>query len=320
MKNKTKKLLLIIFITLFSIISLSLFDISSANATSIFNILGNSFRGAQLYDNWMAVLDVSAPDGNSPFWYLQDTNKVEGADTWRCQECHGWDYKGNQGAFANGNHVTGFIGIQNMIGKSNEEIINYLNGTNNIEHDFSAYLSEKDMNDLAAFMQTKQVDLELLVNYDTREILGHKENGQVYYQETCQECHGEFGSDIIVSHDGFMMYISDLAYADPWQAIHHTRFGKPIIENNHAFEEYGLSIYKITDILAYVQSLPTYNTKEQLQKYNPILTIDTSNQGKIDSILFIGIILLVFIIISWFIISLELKKQETKMALKPNKK
>ena len=319
MKNETKKIL-ITFAVLFTIVScLSLIETSKVNATNFFNILGNAFRGAQLYDNWMAVLDMNAPDGNSPFWYLQDTNKLEGEDTWRCQECHGWDYKGSEGAFANGNHVTGFIGIQNMIGKSNEEIINYLNGTNNLEHDFSEYLSEKDMNDLAAFMQTKQVDLKLLVDYDTRQIIGHKENGAVYYQETCQECHGEKGNNIIISHDGFMMYISDLAYVDPWQAIHHARFGKPMMEFNHAFEEFGLSIYKIADIFSYVQTLPTYNTEEQLQKYNPVLTIDTSNQGGIISILIGGGILLFIIIFSWVIVSKELKKQEFKNIKNLNK-
>lgn len=319
MKKDTKKTIFVSIVLLIFIITLSLFDASNVKAFGILNVLGNAFRGAQLYDNWMSVLDVNPPDGNAPFWYLQDTNKLEGIDTWRCQECHGWDYKGNEGAFANGNHVTGFKGIQDMVGKSNEEIIDYLNGTNNIEHDFSNYLSEKDMNDLAAFMQTKQVDLELLVNYDTREILGHKENGEVYYQETCQECHGELGSDIIVSHDGFTMFISDLSYADPWQAFHHARFGKPNIDVNHAFEEYGLSIYKLADILAYTQSLPTYNTKEQLQKYNPVLTIDTSNQGEINSILIFGSILLLLIIASWILISIELKKHEAEISSGKNK-
>ena len=313
--KKEMKLTIILIITILLITtSLILLETSQVNATSFLNVLGNAFRGAQLYDNWMAVLDVPAPEGEPILWYLQDTDKIQGADTWRCQECHGWDYKGDQGAYADGNHVTGFKGIQDMIGKTNEEIIAYLDGTNNIDHNFIEFFSEKEMNDLAAFMLTKQVDLKLLVNYDTREILGHQENGQVYYIDTCQECHGENAANIIVNHDGFDMYISDLAYVDPWQAIHHARFGKANLDVQHAFEESGLSLYKIIDVLAYVQTLPTNNTHEELEEYNPVVKIDTSSQGRVEPILVGGAIIFIFIASSWIIIAKNLKKQEKALS------
>ena len=34
-----------------------------------------------------------------------------GADTWRCKECHGWDYAGKDGAYGSGDHRTGIVGV-----------------------------------------------------------------------------------------------------------------------------------------------------------------------------------------------------------------
>ncbi len=65
-------------------------------------------RGAQLYDKWYAVLGVDPPAGNMPIWSRQTTNTRSGADTWRCSECHGWDYRGSQGEYQAGSHYTGF--------------------------------------------------------------------------------------------------------------------------------------------------------------------------------------------------------------------
>src|SRR3990172_4994333 len=72
--------------------------------------------GGKLYDNWMKTAGVATPAGNSPIWATQTTNKRIGADTWRCKECHGWDYKGKDGAYGGGSHRTGIAGILNTAG------------------------------------------------------------------------------------------------------------------------------------------------------------------------------------------------------------
>ena len=43
--------------------------------------------------------------------------------SWRCKECHGPDYKGNQGQYASGNHATGIKGIRGMAGADPERIM-----------------------------------------------------------------------------------------------------------------------------------------------------------------------------------------------------
>src|SRR3989304_6104209 len=60
---------------------------------------GDPIRGGLLYDQWWDVLEVDAPAEDQPLWGTQTTNTRSGADSWRCKECHGWDYKGVDGAY-----------------------------------------------------------------------------------------------------------------------------------------------------------------------------------------------------------------------------
>ena len=75
---------------------------------------GDPIRGGQLYDNWMATLGAVGPSQDHPLWQSrpdQTSNTRSGAATWRCKECHGWDYMGADGNYATGTHKTGFPGI-----------------------------------------------------------------------------------------------------------------------------------------------------------------------------------------------------------------
>ncbi|MBI4316176.1 MAG: hypothetical protein HY679_09580, partial [Chloroflexi bacterium] len=85
-------------------------------------LTGDPVRGGLLYDTWWEVIDsekghseamegMSEPTTDHPLWKTQTTNTRTGPDTWRCKECHGWDYKGVDGAYGGGSHKTGFAGI-----------------------------------------------------------------------------------------------------------------------------------------------------------------------------------------------------------------
>ena len=70
--------------------------------------------GGLLYDKWWKAAGLAEPTGNHPLWASRpDTtsNTRTGPDTWRCKECHGWDYKGVSGAYGTGSHKTGVAGI-----------------------------------------------------------------------------------------------------------------------------------------------------------------------------------------------------------------
>lgn len=53
--------------------------------------------GGQLYDNWMELTAGTAPSGTHPAY--PQTGSKKGKSTWRCKECHGWDYLGKDGGY-----------------------------------------------------------------------------------------------------------------------------------------------------------------------------------------------------------------------------
>ena len=57
--------------------------------------------GGLLYDNWPKVAGVKM-DGTHPL-YPPD-GKKKGKSSWRCKECHGWDYLGKDGRYRSGSH------------------------------------------------------------------------------------------------------------------------------------------------------------------------------------------------------------------------
>ncbi|MEE8170240.1 MAG: hypothetical protein V3T70_06810 [Phycisphaerae bacterium] len=79
----------------------------------------DAVRGGLPYDKYWAVTGGAEPTTDHPLWASRpDTtsNTRTGADTWRCKECHGWDYKGVSGGYASGSHRTGIAGIGRVRG------------------------------------------------------------------------------------------------------------------------------------------------------------------------------------------------------------
>ncbi|MGD8266369.1 MAG: hypothetical protein PVH09_07380, partial [Chromatiales bacterium] len=70
-------------------------------------------RGAQLYDKWYAVkgVETKAPETPHPLYPKDGKYADKAGTTWRCKECHGWDYMGKDGAYSSGKHSTGIKGI-----------------------------------------------------------------------------------------------------------------------------------------------------------------------------------------------------------------
>jgi hypothetical protein len=144
-------------------------------------------QGAVLYDNWFAALGVQAPPGNMPIWSRQSTNSRSGPDTWRCVECHGWDYHGAQGAYATGSHLTGFPDVMTLAAQMSEaDITAHLKGANDPAHDFSAYLDETSMLQLAVFLKFGTIDDSLYIDpISMRVIGGDSSHGKTLFETTC---------------------------------------------------------------------------------------------------------------------------------------
>lgn len=258
---------------------------------------GDAIMGGLLYDSWFDALDIEPPDGNHPLWANQSTNRRQGSDTWRCAECHGWDYKGAEGQFGGGEHYTGFPGLLGMIGSSNEEVMAWLDGTNDRDHDFSLYMGQYPLNDLVAFIRTKMVDVALLVDYDSGAALGDKSTGFVLYNNSCAECHGEDGSQLNFGVAQSPYFIADKALDDPWRFVHSVRFGVPATDMPAA-EQIGWTLQDVAAVVAYAQVLPP--ARERPSSGADAL-FDIEDQGAINPIIAMSaiIMLVVFAGLTW---------------------
>ena len=120
-------------------------------------------RGGQLYDKWWSVTETEPPEFDQPMWSTQSTNERSGSDTWRCKECHGWDYLGADGAYGAGSHFTGFTSVLNAKDKTEKEIVAILSGETNPDHDFSTVLTADELKALANFVLEGTLDLRPII-------------------------------------------------------------------------------------------------------------------------------------------------------------
>lgn len=231
-------------------------DSSAPAEEPALELFGDSLRGGLLYDKWWKPLGLDAPEVDHPLWATQTDNTRSGDDTWRCKECHGWDYKGADGAYSSGSHFTGFVGVIQMVGSDPNEVLAALKGATNSDHDFSADLDEQALTDLALFISQEIVDYSQLVGEDKAALSTDVVAGNDLYQDTCSECHGPEGlavnfGKLVTDLD----YVAGIANGNPWEFLHKSRFGQPgtempsVIDSGWSLEEQGA-------LLAYAQSLP----------------------------------------------------------------
>ncbi|MEE8413265.1 MAG: hypothetical protein V3R96_01820, partial [Dehalococcoidales bacterium] len=116
--------------------------------------------GGLLYDKWWKVdSGATEPTQDNPLWASQSSNTRSGSTTWRCKECHGWDYKGIDGAYSSGSHKTGFPGVYDAaMAEDKAHLIEILNGHDNDQHDLSAVLSDQAIENLADFLSEGLID------------------------------------------------------------------------------------------------------------------------------------------------------------------
>lgn len=213
-------------------------------------------EGGKLYDNWWISSGTVEPSGDSPIWSSQSTNTRSGLDTWRCKECHGWDYKGTDGAYGSGSHFTGFPGVLAAQEKSSEDLLTFLTGGIVPDHDFSA-MGEDALVNLISFLQEGQVDTSPYIDFETKAAIGGVvSNGEQLYTSTCLACHGEDGRTLNFGSDEEPEYVGTIALDNPWEFFHKVRFGQPGT-GMPATINAGWTLQDVVDLLTYSQSLPT---------------------------------------------------------------
>jgi len=211
-------------------------------------------EGGILYDKWWTAIGADVPEGDQPLWATQTTNTRSGADTWRCKECHGWDYKGADGVYGAGSHATGFAGILAAATKPAEELAAALTGATNQDHDFSSYLSEDQIGMLVAFMQEGMIDKTPYINAD-KSVNGDEAHGKVLYTAACQRCHGADGKTLNFASGDAKEYMGTVAADNPWEFLNKATVGQPG-EHMPSGLNLGWSIQDAVDVMKYAQTLP----------------------------------------------------------------
>jgi mono/diheme cytochrome c family protein len=215
-------------------------------------------RGGQLYDNWWkTVVDTEKPKGDHPLWKTQKTNGRSGYSTYRCKECHGWDYQGKDGAYGKGSHYTGFKGVYNASKTmSVKELAGALKGSTSREHDFSGYLKNDDIADLALFLKKGLTDTRKFVDGSGVPAIGDINAGSYLFNTNCAHmCHGGPGTMINFGDTKKPEFVGTVANKNPWELIHKVRAGQPGTRMPSAIIN-KWSDKEIIDLLSYTRTLP----------------------------------------------------------------
>ncbi|MDP2931038.1 MAG: c-type cytochrome [Chloroflexota bacterium] len=214
--------------------------------------------GGKLYDNWMKTAQIATPKENSPLWATQTTNTRTGSDTWRCKECHGWDYKGKDGAYGKGSHLTGFPGVYGAATtKTVAELTSILKGSTNSNHNFSTYLNAEQTSALAAFLKVGAVlDETQYIDYATKKPKSaDAAKGKQLFESSCAACHGVDGKTLNFGSPEKPEYVGTIAIDNPWEFLHKVRFGQPGTAMPTGVEQQW-SIQNVIDMLSHSQTLP----------------------------------------------------------------
>lgn len=216
--------------------------------------MGSTSEGGRLYDNWWQEAGVDEPSADQPLWATQTTNTRSGGDTWRCKECHGWDYKGAEGAYGSGSHFTGFPGVLDAQSKSGDDLVAVLTGGVIADHDFSA-MGEDAITSLVSFLKEGLVDVTPLIDAETKAAIGGDvAHGGELYSATCASCHGEDGKALNFGSADEPEYVSTIALDNPWEFIHKVRAGQPGTGMPAAIDA-DWSLQDVLDLLAFAQTL-----------------------------------------------------------------
>ncbi len=220
------------------------------------DLKGSVPDGGRVYDKWWNAASIDEPESDQPLWASQSTNERSGSSTWRCKECHGWDYLGAEGAYGSGSHFTGFPGVLGASGLTDAELLAWMDGTNNPDHDFSV-LPEWFIGSLVAFLQEGTIDVSPYIDSETKAAVGGDDaSGEALYASACASCHGADGRMINFGNDEEPEYVGTIAVDNPWEFIHKVRVGQPGTNMPSSIED-GWSTQDVIDVLTYSQSLPT---------------------------------------------------------------
>lgn len=211
-------------------------------------------EGGRLYDKWWEEYDLRKPSSTHSAY--PRSGKQSGANTWRCKECHGWDYRGAEGAYAKGSHFTGITGLTNAKHKPINQIVAILK---NKTHHYDDVMLDYALIRIANFIKQGQFDISPYLNKQTKRVNGNSQRGKKIYNTSCKECHGRNGRERNFKTDKNPEYIGTISLKNPWETMHKIRNGHPgafVMGDPMPNMNGKLSLQEQIDLLSYMQSLP----------------------------------------------------------------
>ena len=197
---------------------------------------GSIVRGGRLYDHWSREVHDRPPAGLHPALAAR-RGSMSAAESWRCKECHGWDYKGNHG----------MVGIRGKQGADATAIVAILKDST---HRYGSLLHDRDLLDLANFVSRGQMETQTVIE-SARRSTAAATKFEKYFGTICSGCHGLDGNRLRE-----IAPLGDAARQRPHEILH-------VIVNGHPGGNMpGLSALGADvagGILVHLQTLPTVN-------------------------------------------------------------
>lgn len=218
-------------------------------------VLADPIRGGLLYDKWWKVNFATEPTGDHPLYPA--VGQKSGSSTFRCKECHGWDYKGVDGIYGLGSHFTGIGGIFGTA-RSPQQLFDLLKSSDTASdgHDMAAYgMTDRDLWDVVKLSLEGIVDTDDYVDVGGAFIGDLAEGEFVYGEPHCTTCHGYDGLTINFGTTVDPVWMGTVAIDNPWEFLHKTRFGHPgsAMPSTDLFR---WSVQTAADIGKFSQTLP----------------------------------------------------------------
>ncbi len=218
-------------------------------------VLASAVRGGRLYDQWWSESNVAPPTGDHPLYPAVGVKT--GRTTFRCKECHGWDYKGVDGAYASGSHFTGIPGLFGSAMSPNEmfKLLKADSVVTQNGHDLDAYgMTDRDLWDVVRFLKDEIVDTDDFIDPDGT-FPGDLGLGAGGFGINCVNCHEADGQRINFGTALDPEYVGTVGANNPWELLHKMRFGhagSPM----PSLELIGWTDQQIIAVAAYAATLP----------------------------------------------------------------
>lgn len=185
-----------------------------------------------MYDKWWVVMEIDPPVGDHPLYPPEGTRS--GSTTFRCKECHGWDYKGADGAYAKGSsHYTGIPGVfgSTMTPAEMFDLLKFDEGTITNGHGFGGYgMTDQDILDIVEFLQLLVIDTDFYID-ENAVFIGNEKQGEFNYTQgggpSCVNCHGPYGDCLNFGDPDDPEWVGTIAMHNSWELLHKGRIGQP---------------------------------------------------------------------------------------------